>query len=156
MVLSKNWIFNLYFNFKDEKSRGWAERKREESLIYMRKTMERMTQFSVITKDGNTACLLLRGYMHLNNACMREHVKKVLGKYSNCKMTKMGDVVALLRFFYVDRYITLTGELPSQNSRKRDDARWVMRQTRDGSDDFESDSNCSSNRSLTSADSNNK
>jgi len=127
MVLSKNWIFNLYFNFKDEKSRGWAERKRDDSLVYMKKTMERMARFSVIAKDENTTCLLLRGYTHLNNSCTREHVKKVLGKYSNCKMTNLGDVVALLKFFHIDRCITVTGELPSQNSRKRDDAGCVGR-----------------------------
>ena len=137
MTLAKNWIFNLYFNFKDEEGRKWAETKRDESLTYMKRMMDRMSRFSVIAKDENKSCLLLRGYMHLNNACTREYVKKVLGKYSNCKMTNYGDVINLLKYFKVDEDVAVTGELPSQNSRKKDDASWVMRVVRDESGDFQ-------------------
>ena len=104
MTLAKNWIFSLYFNYKDEESRAWAETRRCESLTYMKKTMERMSRFSVIAKDENKAnsCLLLRGYINLNCACTRVHVKKLLGKHSNCKMTAYSDVENLLKFFNVD------------------------------------------------------
>jgi pyruvate dehydrogenase complex dehydrogenase (E1) component len=135
MALAKNWIFNLYFNYKDEASREWAKAKRDESLTHVKKTMERMSRFSVIAKDGNGSCLMLRGYMHLNNPCTREYVKKVLGKYSSCSMTNSGDVVNLLKHFNVDKDMTVTGELPSQNSRKKDDANWVMKVVREH--DFE-------------------
>ena len=74
-ILSKNWIFNLYFNFKDEQGKGWAEGTRKESLIYMKKTMERMVSFSVIAKNKNKTCLLPTGYVHLNNAFTREHLR---------------------------------------------------------------------------------
>lgn len=137
MALTKNWIFNLYFNYKDEEGRKWAETKRGESLTYIKKTMERMSRFSVVARDENESCLLLRGYMHLNNACTREYVKKVLGRYSNCKMTNYGDVVNLLKYFNIDKGATVTGELPSQNRRKKDDAGWVMRVVRCQGDDFE-------------------
>ena len=138
MALSKNWVFNLYFNYKDEEGRKWAETKRDESFIYMEKTMERISRFSVIAKDENGSCLLLRGYMHLKNPCTRGHVKKVLGKYSNCKMSALGDAVNLLKYFNVDKNVAVTGELPSQNRCKMHDARWVMRVVRDQTEDFES------------------
>ena len=89
-----------------------------------------MSRFSVIAKNENKAnscLLLLRGYINLNCACTRVHVKKLLGKYSNCKMTTHGDVVNLLKCFNVNKDVTVTGKLPSQNSRWRDDARWVMK-----------------------------
>jgi hypothetical protein len=137
MALAKNWIFNLYFNYKDEEGRKWAETRRDEGLVYMKKTMERKSRFSVIAKDESKSCLLLRGYMHLNSACKRDHVKKLLGKYSNCKMASSGDVVNLLKYFNIDKNVVVTGELPSQNQRKKDDARWVMRVVRDSTGDFE-------------------
>jgi hypothetical protein len=112
MSLTKNWIFNLYFNCKDEGSRVWAETRRDECLAYMRQSMERMSRFSVIAKDETESCLLLRGYMNLNNPCTRAHVK--LGKRSNCKMATGGDIVNLLKYFNIDKTITVTGELPSQ------------------------------------------
>jgi hypothetical protein len=107
------------------------------ALTYMRGTMERMSRFSVIAKDENKSCLLLRGYMNMNNACMRGHVKRLLGKYSNCNMATGGDIVNLLKYFNIDENnVTVTGELPSQNSRKRDDSRWVMKLAYDKGDDF--------------------
>ena len=137
MASSKNWVFNLYFNYRDEEGRKWAETKRDEGLAYTKKTIERMAQFSVIAKDEHmSSCLMLRGYVHLKSPCARDYVKKVLGKYSNCKMTSHNDIVNLLRFFAVDRNVTVTGELPSQNRRKKDDARWVMKMARDNTGDF--------------------
>lgn len=137
MTSSNNWIFILHFNYKDKKSRHQAEAKRDEGLIYMKKTMERMSCFSVIAKDEHKSCLLLHGYMHLNNGCTRGHIKKVLGRHSNCKMTNYGDVVNLLKCFNIDKNMTVTGELPTQNSRKKDDANWVLKMGCDRSDALE-------------------
>ena len=110
MTSAKNWIFNLYFNYKDEESRARAETRRCESLTYMKKTMERMLSFSVIAKDENKAnsCLLLGGYINLNCMGTRVHVKKLLGKYSNCKMTTHSDFVNLLKYFNGDEDVTVT------------------------------------------------
>jgi hypothetical protein len=128
MELSKTFVFNLYFNCRDEEQRVWAETKREESLKYMRGTMERMSRFSVIAKDQKDLVLLLRGYMHLKNPCTREYnIKRILGKYSNCKRATTGDIVNLLKYFNIDKDVTVTGELPSLNKGKRYDARWVLK-----------------------------
>jgi hypothetical protein len=136
VTLSKNWVFNLYFNFKSAEGREQAETKRNEGLIYMKKILERMSCFSVIVRDEHESSLLLRGYMHLNNPCTREYIKRVLGKYSNCRMTNLGDVVYLLKIFNIDKDISVTGELHS-NGRKKDDANWVLKMASDKGNDFE-------------------
>jgi hypothetical protein len=137
MELSKTWIFNLYFNCRDEEQRVWAEAKREATLTYMRGTMERMSRFSVIAKDRKDSVLLLRGYMHLKNQVTRDYVKKILGKYSNCKRAGTSDVVNLLKYFNIDKEVAVTGELPSSlNKGKRDDARWILKMANDKGDDF--------------------
>ena len=76
MILAKGWIFNLYFNYNDEETRRLAEIKRDESLIYMTHTMERVARFSAIVKDENKAnsCLILSGYMTLKNPCTKVHI----------------------------------------------------------------------------------
>lgn len=91
-----------------------------------------MAKFPVVAKDENrtNSCLMLWGHMHLNNPCARVHVKKLLGKCSNCKMANCGDVVQLMIHFNVDDNATVTGELPSQNSRKKVDARWIVKAVR--------------------------
>ncbi len=135
MSLSNKWVFNLYFNYKDDGGKYYAEKRREEALIYMNKTMERMACFSVIAKDEHERCLRLRGYLHLNNPCTRDYIKKVLGKFSNCKTACFSDVVYLLKYFNVDKDITVTGELAS--GPKKDDANWVVRTSLNDADDFE-------------------
>ena len=102
--------------------------------------MERMAGFSVIARDGGNMVLLLRGYMNLKSPVTRDYVKKILGKRSNCKMAAGGDVVNLLRYFNIDKGVTVTGELPCtgkrSTGRKKDDANWVLKMARDLSDDF--------------------
>ena len=135
MTLSKNWVYTLYYNFKDEVGKKWAEARREEGLIYMKKTMERMSSFSVTAKEDNDSCLLLRGYTQLNNACTRDYIKKVLGRFSNCKAALPCDVLYLLKYFNINRDVTVTGELIS--GRNRHNANWVVKTALHGGDDFE-------------------
>ena len=137
MTSAKGWIFNLYFNYKDEESRRLAEIKRDERLIYMRHTMERIARFSAIAKDEHKAnsCLILSGYMALKYPCTKAHIKKILGKYSNCTPSVYGCLVNLLKYFSIDKYLTVTGRLPSQGDCKTAlDARSVMRMVH-GSDE---------------------
>ena len=98
MTTTKNWVWNLYFHYKGDEGRNKAEARRYETLIYLSKLLEGKSRFSVIAKDENkpNSCLLLRGYMNLNNNCNKEYVRKLLGKYSNCKPSIFGDVVNLM------------------------------------------------------------
>jgi len=76
----QDWIFDLCFNCKNEEGRLWAANKREESLAFLRKTVERMPCFSVIAKDENKTCLLLHGCMSLKNPCKRDRAKRLLAQ----------------------------------------------------------------------------
>ena len=117
-MTTKNWIFNCYFFYKGVKGKAVAETRRHETLVCLRKMLEGKARFSVIAKDENktNSCLLLRGYMNLNNTCNEGHAKKLLGKFSNCKPTVFGDVVMLMKLFHVDKQLTVTGRLPAQGN----------------------------------------
>ena len=80
-----------------------------ENLVYLKRMLESKARFSVIAKDKNKAnsCLLLRGYMNLNNGCTQGYAKKLLGKNSNCKPSIFGDVVHLMKCFHIDKDITV-------------------------------------------------
>lgn len=119
MTATKQYVFNLFFNFKDDENkltrgREWAEEKRESALTYLKRLFENKAQFSCITKDENrvASCLMLRGYMNLNSPCTQTYAKRLLGKYSTCKPSFFGDMVSLCRFIHVDRNLTVTGRLP--------------------------------------------
>ena len=114
-----------------------AEKQRDDNLICMEKTMDRVARFSIIARDDGESCLQLRGYMNLNHPCTRVHLKKILGKYSNCRMTCNADVLNLLKYFNIDRNATVTGELPSTSRRKKDNAKWVLRSALDKKEEFE-------------------
>ena len=75
---------------------------------------ENRSRFSVIAKDENkvNSCPLLRGYMNLKSTCTARHAKKLLGRYSNCKPSIFGDVVNLMKYFHIDKQLTVTGKLP--------------------------------------------
>ena len=70
----------------------------------------------LLWKNKTNSCLLLRGYMNLNNTCNEGHAKKLLGKFSNCKPTVFGDVVMLMKLFHVNKQLTVTGRLPAQGN----------------------------------------
>ena len=121
MGTTKQYIFNLFFNFnfkeKDGESiRGkeWAEEKRDQALLYLKRLFENKAQFSCIARDENQGsnCLMLRGHMNLNSPCTQAHAKRLLGKYSSCKPSYFGDMVSLCRFIHIDRDLTVTGRLP--------------------------------------------
>ena len=121
MGTTKQCIFSLFFNFnfkeKDGESirgREWAEEKRDQALLYLKRLFENKAQFSCIARDENQGsnCLMLRGYMNLNSPCTQAHAKRLLGKYSSCKPSYFGDMVSLCRFVHIDRDLTVTGRLP--------------------------------------------
>ena len=67
--------------------------------------------------------------------------------YSNCKPSTFGDVVHLMKYFHIDKDLTVTGKLPAQgNNGKKTmksyavDAKWIIKTLReqiDKNDDFE-------------------
>lgn len=136
MTQTKNWIFNVHFHHKGAKGKEKAETTRCKSIVCLRRLLEDKSRFSVIAKDENKAnsCLLLRGYMNLHNTCKKECAKKLLGKHSNCKPSIFGDVVNLMKYFHIDKQLTMMGRLPAQgnNGAKRmksyaTDAKWIMK-----------------------------
>jgi hypothetical protein len=121
MTTTKQYIFNLFFNFKDKdngneltRDMEWAEGRRESALAYLKRLLENKAQFSCTAKDKNRngSCLTLRGYMNLNSPCTQAYAQRLLGKYSTCKPSFFGDMVSLCRFIHVDRDLTVTGRLP--------------------------------------------
>jgi hypothetical protein len=121
MTTTKQYIFNLFFNFKgkdngNELTRGreWAEEKRESALAYLKRLFENKAQFACIAKDENrtASCLLLRGYMNLNSPCTQAYAKGLLGKYSSCKPSYFGDMVSLCLSVHIDGDLTVIGRLP--------------------------------------------
>lgn len=135
MATTKNWIFNVYFHYKGAKGKEKAETRRYETLVYLKKLLESRARFSVIAKDENkpNSCLLLRGYMNLNDTCTNGYAKKLLGKCSNCKPSIFGDVVNLMKLFHIDEQVTVTGRLPAQGNNGSKtmksyatDAKWII------------------------------
>jgi hypothetical protein len=121
MTATKQYIFSLFFNFNfiDKncgvtRGREWAEGKRGNTLVYLKRLFKNKTQFSCIAKDESrtASSLMLRGYMNLNSPCTQAYAKRLLGKYSTCKPSFFGDMVSLRRFIHVDRDLTVTGRLP--------------------------------------------
>ena len=108
---TKQYVFNLYFNDWGG-GEEWAEKTRENSLAYLRRLFENKAKFSCIAKDRDKNTLLLRGYVNLNSPCTQSYIKKMLGKYSNCKPSYFGDMVSLCRLAHIDRDLTTTGRLP--------------------------------------------
>ena len=85
MSTTKQYNFNLFFNYNfKEKGSGltrrveWAEEKRENALVHLKRLFENKAQFSCIAKDeGRTGnCLMLRGYLNLNSPCREAYAKK--------------------------------------------------------------------------------
>lgn len=111
---TKQYVFNLYFN---DKSGGgnteWAEKTRDQALIYLKRLFENKAKFSCIAKDRDRNTLLLRGYVNWNSPCTQEYIKRMLGKYSSCKPSYFGDMVSLCRLLHVDRGLVTTGRLPT-------------------------------------------
>lgn len=136
MILTKNWVFSVFFNYKDEAGRARAEVQRGEFLIYLKKTMERVARFSVIAKNADrddSSYLLLTGYVSMKNQCTQVHVKKLLGKHSHCKASGLGDVINLMRFYNIDKRLTVTGVFPCGGHKSTpDDSEWAMRVIHDG------------------------
>ena len=114
MGITRQYVFNLYFNHRGEDGRGWAERKREQALVYLKRLFEDKAKFSCIAKDENkkSSTLMLRGYVNLNSPCTQAYAKRLLGKFSSCKPSFFGDMVSLCRLLHIDRNLTLTGRLP--------------------------------------------
>ena len=120
MKTTKQYIFNLFFNYnfkgKDgvNLERGWAEERRDNTLVYIKRLFENKARFSCIARDENEAAsfLMLRGYVNLSSPCTPMYVKRLLGKYSSCRPSYFGDMVSLCRFVHVDRNLTVTGRLP--------------------------------------------
>lgn len=112
LASTRDWNFQVFFNFKDVEGRSYAEVKREEALVYLSKTFERSSRFSVLAKsEKEGSFLLLSGFVGLKNPCTLFHMKKILGKYSYCKPSVLNDVIQLLRYFNIDKDITVTGTL---------------------------------------------
>lgn len=120
---TRQYIFTLFFNYANGE-RVRAEKRREESLVYLKGLFENRAKFSCIARDERdeskiardggraSACLMLRGYCNLNSPCKHEYAKRLFGKYSSLKPSYFGDMVNLCRFIHVDRNLTVTGRLP--------------------------------------------
>ena len=85
MGTTKHYVFTVFFNFNGDKERTWAQKRREDGLIYLTGLFENKAKFSCIAKDENAESLLLRGYCNLNSPCTREYGKRLLGKCSSLK-----------------------------------------------------------------------
>jgi len=118
MGATKQHIFSIFFNFNGDKEedRKWAEKRRDDALIYLQRLFENKAKFSCIAKDENKSCLLLRGYMNLNSPCSLVYAKRLLGRFSSCKPSCFGDMLNLCRFVHVDRNLTVTGRLPKSGN----------------------------------------
>lgn len=117
VAIVKQYVFSVYFNFKNFKDkdgagREWAERTRENSLVYLERLFENKSQFSCTARDETKDCLMLRGYVNLNSPCTQTYMKQMLGKFSSCKPSFFRDMVSLCRFLHVDRNLVVTGRLP--------------------------------------------
>ena len=112
--VTKQYVFSLYFNYGGALNRdvGWAEKKRDQGLVYLKRLFENKAQFSCIAKDGVSNCLLLKGCVNLNSPCTQVYAKRLLGKYSSCKPSYFGDMVSLCQLVHVDRNLLVSGRLP--------------------------------------------
>lgn len=117
MAATRQYIFNLYFNFKGDASRERTWASREGALAYLKRLFENKAQFACIAKDENKngSSLMLRGYMKLKSPCTPIYAKRLLGKYSSCKPSYFGDMVSLCRFVHIDRDLTVTGKLHGES-----------------------------------------
>ena len=91
-------FFQLYsFKSKDEEivQREWMEEKCVNTLAYLKRLFENKAQLSCTARDKNRDYLMLRGYMNLNLPCTQAYAKRLLGKYSSCKLSYFGDMVSL-------------------------------------------------------------
>ena len=116
MGATKQYVFNLYFNYRDDREREWAERTRDGALAHLKRLFENKAKFSCIAKDETKTSLMLRGYMNLNSPCTLAYAKQLLGKYSSCKPSYFGDMVSLCRLVHIDRDLTVMGRLPKVGS----------------------------------------
>ena len=118
MEATKQYVFNLFFNYGfktkggDLATREWAEKKRGEALVYLKRLFENKAQFACVARDESGSSLMLRGYMNLNSPCRQVYAKSLLGKYSSCKPSYFGDMVSLCRLVHVDRDLLVSGRLP--------------------------------------------
>lgn len=111
---ARHYIFTVFFNYNADANEGrtQAERRREDSLAYLKGLFENRAKFSCIAKDEGKTSLMLRGYCNLNSPCKHGYAKRLFGKYSSLKPSYFGDLVNLCRFIHVDRNLTVTGKLP--------------------------------------------
>ena len=116
MGVNKQYVFILFFNYKDNKERMWAEKKRNDAIAYLKRLFENKAKFSCVARDESTSCLMLKGFMNLNLPCTQEYAKRLLGKYSSCKPSYFGDLVSLCRFVHIDRNLMTTGRLPKSGN----------------------------------------
>lgn len=109
---TKDWHFQVFFNFSDSEGREYSEVKRNEALVYLSKTFERSARFSVIAKSEKEGSYLnLSGSVSQKNPCTHCHMKRILGKHSYCKPNALSDVANMMRYFNMDKDITVTGTL---------------------------------------------
>lgn len=94
-MVSPNFNCNFATKTGDVVGREWAEEKRENAIVCLKRLFENKAQFSCIAKDENKDCLLLRGHMNLSSPCKQAHAKRLLGKHSTCKPSYFGDMVSL-------------------------------------------------------------
>ena len=92
---TKQYVFNTFFNYKSGKEREWADRRRDESIVYLKRLFENKARFSCVARDENNNALILRGCVNLNSPCRLEYAKGLLGKYSTCEPSYFGDMVNL-------------------------------------------------------------
>lgn len=138
MTQTKRWIWNRYFHFKkdDQESRDKAEVLRYQIAENLMKTLESKSRLSIIAKDKNEAnsYLTLRGFVNFNNSMNRERVKRMIGRYSNCKPAVFGDTIMLTKYFVIDKHLSVGGVLPSQGNNGSKtmkayatDAKWLVK-----------------------------
>ena len=111
MEQTKSWNFILFFNYKDAEGKIRAEEWRNDSSVYLREVFERVARFSAFAKEESGTSLRLRGFVSMKNGCTQSHVKRILGKYSHCKLAAFEDVINMIQCFNIDRETTLTGKL---------------------------------------------
>lgn len=120
----RDWSFQVFFNFTDDVGKDYSGVKRNDMLIFLKNAFERSARFSVIAKSGKEGSyLLLSGFVSQRNPCTLHHMKRILGRCSTCKPNGLGDVINLVRYFNIDKDVTVTGTIASRST----DAKWLMK-----------------------------
>ena len=113
MGTTKHYVFTIFFNFNGDKERPWAQKRREDSLVYLTGLFENKAKFTCMARDTGENCLKLSGCVNLTSPCTQSHAKRLIGgKCICCEPSYFGDVVSLCQLIHMDQDLTVVGRLP--------------------------------------------